>query len=365
MLLTVLVLRLVASVDAKVIIASIIDGAGIYLAINVAGYMVGFRSIGAADRIGGFIETSGFVRAIFPLSRSLDIAPSIASLYIAAAAFLIFERGWIRRSFRLTCFVAAFIVVSEAGARTALVTSVALPLAVLCIPLITRWLVQVLAIFASVSALYLATVLSSVQSVAVPILTAIAPDRDTRLGDITSLNNRDIIWTRSMNYWSNSIDGTFDHLIGFGQNGQYTSGVSMTYAESLSGTVRNSQYASLHNSFLQQLFDGGILGWALLTLAIVWGGVRFSRRRQSWGTQGVAAILALSALLVNGMTQVTIAPGFAQETFWILVVLIGASCQSPRMTVDRGGYREADAPAGAWRRPLARKGAAAPELGPY
>lgn len=133
-----------------------------------------------------------------------------------------------------------------------------------------------------------------------------------------------------MNYWTNSIDGTFDHLIGFGQDGQYTSGVSMTYAESLAGTVRNSQYASLHNSFLQQLFDGGILGWGLLTLAIVWAGVRYARHRPNWGTQGVAAILALSALVVNGMTQVTIAPGFAQESFWLLMVLVGVACQSQK-----------------------------------
>lgn len=330
-LLCVLLLRLLITVDARVILASIIDGAGLYLVVNVIGYMAGIQSIGAADRIGGYIESSGFVRAIFPLSRSLDIAPAIASLYVAAAAFLILERGWIRRWFRLACFAAAFIVVSEAGARTALFTAVALPLIVFFVPFITRWLVQFMAVFASVSALFLTTIVSSIQSVAVPVLIAIAPSRDTRLGEIASLNNRDLIWTRSLNYWTNSIDGTFDQLIGFGQNGQYFSGASMTYADALAGTVRNSQYASLHNSFLQQLYDGGLVGWALLTLAIFWAGVRLSRRRRAWGTQGIAAIVAICALLINGLTQVTIAPGFGQECFWLLTVLVAAACQSQRV----------------------------------
>lgn len=339
-ILCVLVYRLTVTVDARVIMASIIDGAGVYLIVNVIGYLAGIRSVGAADRIGGYVESSGFVRAIFPLSRSLDIAPSIASVYVAAAAFLIFERGWLRRTFRIVCFVAAFIVVSEAGARTALLTAIALPLVVYLFPFITRWLVQFLALFASVSALFLTSILSSVQSVAVPILVAIAPSRDTRLGEIASLNNRDLIWMRSLNYWSSSLDSTFDQLIGFGQNGQYISGASMTYADALAGTVRNSQFASMHNSFLQQLFDGGLVGCALLTLAIFWTGVRLSRRRRSWGTQGVAAIVAISALLVNGFTQATIAPGFGQEGFWLLVVFVGAACQSQMVEAAVPGEAE-------------------------
>jgi hypothetical protein len=344
----VLVLRLLATVDARVIMTSIIDGAGLYLVVNVIGYLAGIESVGAADRIGGYIESSGFVRAIFPLARSLDIAPSIASVYVAAAAFLVLEPGWLRRSFRLACFVAAFIVVSEAGARTALFTAVALPVLVFSVPFITRWLVQVLALFASVSALFLTTFVGSIQSLAAPVLVAIAPNRDTRLGEIASLNNRDLIWTRSMNYWTSGVEGTFDRLFGFGQNGQYTSGASMTYADALAGTVRNSRYASLHNSFLQQLFDGGFLGWGLLTLAIFWAGVRLSRRRADWSTQYVAAIVALSALLINGLTQATIAPGFGQETFWLLIVLVGAACQSRKAAIvgpyDAGNPRWAEKP---------------------
>jgi hypothetical protein len=329
-LVALLVIRLVMTVDARAIIASLIDGAGVYLVVNVlAYYVLGLRAARAADRIGDFVQSSGFVRTIFPLSWSLEVAPEIASVYVGAATFLILERGGVRRAFRLACFVAAFIVLSQAGARTALFAAIALPVVIICLPPIIRWIAPTLTLLASVSALFLPSIVSSVQSIAIPFLSFISPSRDLRRGEITSLSNRDFIWTRSINYWTNRIHGTYEELLGFGQNGQYRSGASMTYAEALARTVRHPELATMHNSFLQQLFDGGLAGWLALTLAIFWASVRLSRRRRDWGNQGVAAIVAMVALLVNAMTQVTIAPGAPYEGFWLLVVLVGVSCQSP------------------------------------
>jgi hypothetical protein len=319
----------VITVDARAIIASLIDGAGVYLVVNVLAYMIGLRATRAADRIGDYIQSTGFVRTIFPLSWSLEVAPTIASVYVGAAAFLILERGRIRRAFRLACFVAAFIVLSQAGARTALFAAIALPVVLICLPFITRWIAPAVTLLASVSALCLPSIVSSLQYIATPFLSFIAPGRDLRRGDIVSLSNRDFIWTRSINYWTSRIDGTYEQLLGFGQDGQYRSGASMTYARALAGTVRHPELATMHNSFLQQLFDGGLAGWLLLTLAIFWASVRLSRRRRDWGPQGVAAIAAMVTLLVNAMTQVTIAPGAPFEAFWLLVVLVGVACQSP------------------------------------
>jgi hypothetical protein len=327
-LLTFLVIRLVITVDARVLIASLIDGAGLYLVLNVLTYTAGLRSPSGADRIGGYVESSGFVRIIYPLSGSLEVAPSVASVYIAAAAFLIFERGWMRRYFRLACLIAAFVVVWQGGARTSLFAAITIPVVVICFPFITRWLAQAVTLFASISIFLLPSLFSSVQSIAIPFLSFIAPDRDFRAVSVSSLNGRDLIWDRSLNYWMNRIDGTFRPLLGFGQQGQYRSGASMSYADLLAGTVRHPERASVHNSFLQQLFDGGLVGWLLMTLAIFWACVRLSRHRRDWAPQGVAAIVAVVALLINAMTQVSIAPGATQASFWLLVVLVGVACQS-------------------------------------
>ena len=327
-LLALLVIQLVLTVDARALIASLIDGAGVYLIVDVFGYMAGLRSPTAGDRI-AYLENSGFVRTIFPFSGSMDVAPTIASVYVVAAAFLLLDRGWIRRSFRLAGFVAAFVILMLGGDRTSLLAAVVLPVVVFCAPFITRWLAQVVTLFASVSALLLPSIISALESVAVPFLSLIAPDRAVRSTDISSLSGRDYVWRNSINYWMNRVDGIQDRLIGFGQQGHYRSGASLTYADWMAGTLRSPEYASTHNSFLQQLFDGGLAGWLLLTLAIFWASVRLARRRRDWGRQGVAAIVAIVALLVNAMTQVSIAPSFAQPGFWLLVVLVGVACQTP------------------------------------
>jgi hypothetical protein len=328
-ILALLVARLVTTVDARVIIASLIDGAGVYLAVNVIAYMAGIRSPGAQDRIGGYIETSGLVRTIFPLAGALEVTPSIAAVYIGAAVFLLREEGWTRRFYRLAFFLAAFVVLTEAGARTAIFAAIALPILVMLLPFVTRWLAPAMAGFASVAPFILPAVMAALQSIAIPVIAYIAPGRDVQSGqDITTLMGRQSIWSNSIAYWLDHVDGTSERLLGFGQNGQYLSGASLTYSDLLIGTVRHPEQASLHNSFLQQLFDGGIVGWLLLTVGIIWASVRLSRNRRRWGSEGVAAIVALVALLVNSLTQISIAPGGAQVSFWILVFLVGVACQS-------------------------------------
>lgn len=339
-LLVALVVRLVMTINAGAIIASLVDGAGIYLALNVISYAAGVRSPGAADRIGDIRDSGGTLRILFPFSPSLEIAPTIASVYIGAAAFLIFQRGWTRRSLRLVGLAAAFAVIVQGGNRTALFAAVALPIAIIFFPYIARWVGIVVTVFASISALVLPALVALVQPALLAFLSFIAPERTTRAADVGTLNNRSIIWRKSTEYWMNWVDGEFNWLFGFGQQGQYRSGASMSYAQALSSTVRHPELASMHNSFLQQLFDGGIVGWLLLTAAILWASIRLSRYRTRWGAAGLAAIVAMVTLLLNSMTQVTIAPGSSQDSFWLLVVLIGVACQSPPDELSETAVRE-------------------------
>lgn len=328
-LFAIIVIRVVLTVDARVVIASLIDGAGIYLLINVIGHFLGLESPNAGERVGAYIESGGFVRTIFPLSTSLEVAPTIASVYIAAILFLIKDADRKKRILRLGCTCAAIYVASQAADRTGLVAAVVLPAIALVLPSATRFLGPVATVFAAFSALILPRAVEKTDFLLVPFLSFLAPDRDTHAANISSLNNRAAIWSDAMDYWRSYVTDLPDKIFGFGQDGQYRSGVSMAYADELSGTVKNSHHASLHNSFLQQLFDGGLLGWFLLAAGIYWASIRLAKRELEWGPQGVAASLALVALLINSTTQVSIAPGLFNDSFWLLLVLVAVACQLP------------------------------------
>jgi O-antigen ligase len=130
-------------------------------------------------------------------------------------------------------------------------------------------------------------------------------------------------------------------LLGFGVNGHYRSGASVTYRDQFIYIVRNPEfYASMHNSFLQQLFDGGILGWLLLAIAAYWASARLSRRRRDWGNAGSSAIVAMTALLLTGMTEVSLAPGPSYDSFWLLFVLVGVACQATGRQSDGSDYTD-------------------------
>jgi O-antigen ligase len=149
-----------------------------------------------------------------------------------------------------------------------------------------------------------------------------------------SLNGRDYIWARSIEYWFDRVNDLPHELLGFGANGPYRSGASLTYSDRFDSIVRNPELTSMHNSFLQQLFDGGFLGWLLLMTAIYWASARLAKRRRDRGNAGVSAIVAMTALILSGMTEISLAPEGTHETFWLLMVLVGVACQASDSRAD-------------------------------
>lgn len=321
-----LILRLITTVDARRITASLIDGCGLYLAANVLAYSAGYRSPAQGVRIGGLIESTGFVRTIYPFTLSINIPPIIAAIYVATFAFLILEPGWIKRLLRTLCLLAGVIVLIGAGTRTPMVTAAVLLVAVVCFPTITRWLGQSATLLAIVSAFVLPSIVSSLLFVIAPIL-SLAPGRATSVESILSLQDRDVVWDRTIRYWANWVNDVPELLFGFGVNGQYRSGASQSYKDLLSSILKNPELAFVHNSFLQQLFDGGLAGFLLLAVALYWTAQRLAKRRIAWGIWGVSAIIAFATLLLSGITEVSIAPGPVQDTFWLVAFLVGVSCQ--------------------------------------
>ncbi|MBB5164298.1 O-antigen ligase [Mycobacterium sp. AZCC_0083] len=332
-----LVTRLVMTVDARRIIASLIDGCGLYLLINVLCHAAGLQSPASNVRFGGLVESTGFVRTIYPLTWALNTPPTIAAIYFAAIAFVILEAGWLRRSFRLICLIAAIIILVGAGARAPMVVAAVLATTVISFPHITRWLGQAATILTAISAFILPVFVVWAKSGIAPFI-SLVPGRAVKSESIDSIGGRDYIWRQAIDYWIELVNGLPHMLFGFGANGQYRSGASLTYSESLAKIIRHPETASVHNSFLQQLFDGGLVGWLLLALAIYWASAKLAKRQRAWGNRGLSAIVAMAVLLLSGMTEVSLTPGAEQDTFWLLMILIGVACQANGSSslTDRG-----------------------------
>lgn len=326
-LIAICAVQLVRTVDARRIVTSLIDGCGLYLVANVILYAAGLRSPAAESRIGALLESTGFLRIIFPLTSTLNTPPTIASIYVVASIFLIMEAGWVRRSLRFICIVAAAFVLISAGTRVPMVGVAIISLLVICLPLITRWLGQAAVLLAAGSAFFLPAILTAAQSFVEPLL-ALIPGRDLKSGSIASLNGRDLIWSRSIRFWNEWISDPTSVLFGYGVNGQYRSGASMSYRDFISSIVRRPELASSHNSLLQQLFDGGLVGWVLLVVAMFWATARLAKRQRIWGTAGLMSIVAMTALVFSGITEVSLVPGPAQDTFWLLIIFVAVACQA-------------------------------------
>ena len=334
-----LVIRIVAISDARRIIGSLIDGCGLYCLLSLVAYGAGLRSPAAVSRIGGLVESTGYVRIIYPFATSINIPPIIAAVYIAAGLFLLIEKGWFHRCVRLMYSGAALAILATAGTRLPVLAAALVLLIVIVFPPAIRGLTQGAVLFAAASALYLPQLLKSI-SIPLEQIGQLTPRRLTNTNSISSIQGRDEIWNRSITYWNAWVGDSYHRLFGFGMSGQYRSGASYSYSDLLAGISRSPERAFVHNSFLQQLFDGGILGWIIFALAIWWAGERLAKHRFDWGLPGISAIVATTVLVMSAITEVSIAPGPAQETFWILVVLVGVACQSSVQTVDVSGAEE-------------------------
>ncbi len=321
--------RIIISGDRRKIISSLIDGCGIYAAANVLLFATGIISPSANLRIGGLVEEgSGFERVVFPLTWSVNASPIVAAVYIAALPFLIRVSSRSLRAPRLLLAVPAAYMLYAAGSRVALSISILLPVLILVFPSVIRWIAQASAVAAAISAFVWPAVVESIRFIIQP-LAALAPGRqDQDAESIGSLNGRDFIWGQSINYWREWVNDLPHILLGFGVNGQYRSGASMTYREWISAIVRNPEKAYVHNSFLQQLFDGGVIGWLLFAIATFWASSRLSRNLRQDDYSVVAGVVALAVLALTAVTEAFMAPGVGLESFWVLIILVAASCQS-------------------------------------
>jgi hypothetical protein len=297
-------------------VSSLADGIGIYLLVNVVGfYVLGLVSQSALTRQAGF-TASGDVRAFFPLTTSLNLPPALAACYMAALPLLL-QAGVLKRLLRVLFLLSAIVVLVGADGRTALVVAACIALAVMALQGTLRraavWVVAI-ALFLPFYFKFVASLLThaiDALATAIPAL-----NRSGVGGDFETLNGREYIWSAALAYWPR-LD-SLTHIIGAGYPGHARTGASESYAFLFSSFTDTPTAATTHSSLLQQLFDGGILaGFGLLLVVLL----MLRRWSTAPGPESAVALGIVTGLVLTSITEVGLASGPSQESFWIFFAL--------------------------------------------
>lgn len=313
-------------ISTRRVVTSLVDGLGIYLILNVAGYVVGVTSsIAALRSVSTSVSGGPFgLRVLFPFASNAE-APAIA-----AALFVVGVLGFRgahspRRVLRAAGLFAACFVALGANYRAPMVAGA---IVLLTIWLSPRALIRTASVVAII-ALTLPLTYAHVRHLTDPAIDRVVNvvpylERVEERGNTGSLTGRDRVWMLAVRYWNETP--WLERAIGWGNNGQVKSGASSSYAPLLRGAVRDPTHATVHNTGLQQLFDAGVLGLMALIAAIV---VAVTRWRSA-GDAGVVAIaLVITASLVAA-TDVGMTPGRVDLSFIVLVLSVAAIRKTPQ-----------------------------------
>jgi O-antigen ligase len=328
--------------DLHTAISSLIDGVALYLIVNVLAYFAGVVSPAAAGRIGGLESATGGIRVIFPIAGSLATPAAVAAMYVAAAA-ICFERcSPARLLFRVSGLLAAVFILIAADTRAALVAAGAVfVLTIVSTRLLSRVALLVVTVSIAFSFVFDA-VKGTVLAVMSPVLETIPQlSRGDVSGDLT-LNFRSVIWNLSMQFWGTEV-GAAHQWFGFGVRGQEQSGASGVYARGLGGVSSTPLSTSVHNSYMQHLFDAGIVGVLVLVVLLIWVTRRYAVLLRVGAPGAQLALPVLLAAVITGITEVTVSPGYAQAPVLIVIGLMlfatGPASRSPESSVAHDAQR--------------------------
>jgi O-antigen ligase len=331
-----LIYRLIKTVKTQDLVRSTINGYGFYCFANVAAFYAGLTSPSAAVRIGGLTETSGFTRVIFPFSENLNSLPILAAFVCLAVLLSLTNETIVKNRLRYVWLTSAVFILYNSGNRSSAII-LALLLLLLVIPIrFSRLTANLVTPFAIISSILLPLLSAQIAKVAVPLSSLLSSKRDALNAESFSFQGRTVIWERSVEFWRLWINEPFHQLFGYGLNGQNTSGATQAYADLLRTISLNYELSTVHNSFLQQLYNGGLVGVIFFASSSIWALRRLSSALSSKNLTGLITCSGLIMLHLFGTQEALLAPSNSSQPFWALAILIAISCQ----IVDR------DEPAG-------------------
>jgi len=314
-------------IDARRIIASLVDGIGLYSLANVvAYYVIGLRSPSEATRMN--LGAEHLSRITFPLSLSVNLAPLLAATYLGAVYLVFREPDPRRRAFRILCAAAAALIVIESDSRIAFLTALFVVGVAVLFPTAFRRGAPCLVAFAIASPWLLRPIIGGFRDLISAVLSFVSSRADSSGRAVTDLAGRGYIWDKALSYWSTDINSPFGILLGYGLQGHYKSGASHNYAGFMSTVFRDTEkLLHTHSSWLQTLFDAGVVGFLLMGGALLWASLRLAHQAQDWGAYALAASAMITALVFGSMTEVLLTPDGNIHTFYVMMIIVAAACQ--------------------------------------
>ncbi len=319
-----------ARLETRALLSNFIDGVGVYLIANVAGYfLLGLRSPTQTARLDSALETSSGLfseRIIFPFTQSVVTPPAMAAVFLAGVTPLLLASPH-RRYLRIPAALCGAVVLVAANYRVPLVLSVVLVSALVLCPRSLSRVAPGVAVAALLLPFAFTTMEQSVAQV-VTVASQAIPSLERDEETSGTLNGRAAVWEETVRR-----QRQFEprHLLfGFGAGGHVESGVSAGYAHLFrGGGFLNPLGAGSHNSALQQLVDGGWVGMLLLVASVA----ATVRRTGRWGRSdpfGLAASGMILAVAVTGATESVLAPGVNALGFSVVVITASAAAQRVR-----------------------------------
>lgn len=321
------VLVLATKVPRAAALYSLGLGLVVYLIGNVAGQLAHIPSPLDASRLGGYETSAGFfaTRLVFPFARSINEPAVIAAAYfgLVAAIWVTGRRvGW----FHVLGLAAAAYILVGSNSRLPLVIAVLLSLAALLSPLFAMRVSRPMVFVAGALPFYLPLAEPVIRAVAGAVAGNALLSRGQSVEDIVGLGTRGTIWSGSVDFWNSAMVMDLGRrLFGFGLNGHAVSGANTTYLHGLGGFLANKDNLTMHNSFLQMLFDGGLVGLALLAV-----GLLMVLRRFSKDASLLPQLVFATVLGVGAASEIILAPGFTQTPFFLLLAFAAFSATTGR-----------------------------------
>jgi O-antigen ligase len=154
--------------------------------------------------------------------------------------------------------------------------------------------------------------------------------------DVVTATGRLYIWRPVISFLEHPHA---EQLIGYGANGQVTSGVSASYAYLFMSdqTVSNPTTVTTHNIVLQTILDYGYIGLVVIGALVAVAVTRLWRASRRYPASPFPAVLALfTVIMLNGMTEALPSYTFLDVLVPVLVIM-GISCTElasprPRLT---------------------------------
>lgn len=309
--------------------ASLLAGLSLYIVSNTVGWLIGLQSASSAVRLGGYETSGGFfnTRVFFPFTISINEPAFISAALIAAVAAMISLRQRPPWYLWVGALAGVFVIIAS-NSRVPLIIAAPVIALLLFAPRVTR----AVAPYVVGASMLLPVLMAQLQPILSWIAELVASNRYlARTQDfkqILGLSSRGDIWSRSLDYWSVHVTDSVHQVIGYGYFGHASSGALASYDSGISGYFTERAALSMHNSMLQTLFDGGLLGASILFGVTIYTIYRYGRHTSLLPMLAVAIVLGLSAT-----TEAILAPGFGNTpTFLLLylVVFIPAGRQSAR-----------------------------------